>query len=208
MSATAPENIPTFKRLKKPSASSRPEPTPINKREIPDRTELALDTILADSRAQPREALNTETVKAYAEEMARNAIFPPLMVFYDGEKYWLADGFHRRNAALSADIKVFRCEIRRGGLREAVLFSCSANSTHGQRRSNADKRRAVMRMLEDAEWREWSDSEISRRCKVSDFLVATIRKEHTSISRSMDRTFTHHKTGKPAKLASVPCLVM
>ena len=45
----------------------------------------------------------------------------------------------------------------------------------GLRRTNADKRQAVTKLLGDEEWRGWSDSEIARRCRVSDHLVATMR---------------------------------
>lgn len=43
------------------------------------------------------------------------------------------------------------------------------------RRTNADKRRAVLRLIEDAEWVLWSDREISRRCGVSDRMVNGLR---------------------------------
>jgi hypothetical protein len=36
--------------------------------------------------------------------------------------------------------------------RDAILFSVSANGTHGQRRTNEDKRRAVLCLLNDPEW--------------------------------------------------------
>jgi hypothetical protein len=39
------------------------------------------------------------------------------------------------------------------------------------RRTNADKRRAVQRLLNDAEWREWPNREIARRCAVDEGLV-------------------------------------
>ena len=31
---------------------------------------------------------------AYADEMSFGTVFPAITVFYDGVKYWLADGFH------------------------------------------------------------------------------------------------------------------
>lgn len=39
-----------------------------------------------------------------------------------------------------------------------------------------DKRRAVMTLLQDVEWGQWSDCEIARRCRVSDKIVAKLRK--------------------------------
>jgi hypothetical protein len=56
-----------------------------------------------------------------------------------------------------------------------VLFSVGANGAHGQRRTNEDKRRAVLCLLGDAEWGRWNDSEIARRCGVHHSTVATLR---------------------------------
>jgi hypothetical protein len=44
-----------------------------------------------------------------------------------------------------------------------------------QRRTNADKRKAVMTLLEDAEWSQWSDREISRHCAVHNSFVSRVR---------------------------------
>ena len=48
-------------------------------------------------------------------------------------------------------------------------FSSAAgeNATHGKRRTNADKRAAVLRWLEDDEGQQWSDEHISKQCCVS-----------------------------------------
>jgi hypothetical protein len=38
--------------------------------------------------------------KGYAEDMAAGAVFPAIVLFFDGAEYWLVDGFHRILAAL------------------------------------------------------------------------------------------------------------
>jgi len=48
---------------------------------------------------------------------------------------------------------------------------------HGKRRTNADKRKAVMTLLEDGEWSQWSNAEIGRRCAVDEKTAAKYRKE-------------------------------
>jgi Protein of unknown function (DUF3102) len=58
---------------------------------------------------------------------------------------------------------------------DAVLYSVGANSTHGLRRTNDDKRRAVETLLNDAEWIKWSDYEIARRTGTSHTFVSLIR---------------------------------
>ncbi|MBY0300051.1 MAG: hypothetical protein K2X71_29110 [Methylobacterium sp.] len=87
-------------------------------------------------------------------------------------------------------METIACEIREGGLREAILHSVGANATHGLRRTNADKRRAVTILLQDEEWSQWSNGEIARRCLVSDKTVASIRSDLTPEIRSEDpRTY-------------------
>ncbi|HET8700465.1 MAG TPA: hypothetical protein VFL97_02220 [Nitrococcus sp.] len=61
--------------------------------------------------------------------------------------------------------------------REAVLHSVGANAAHGLRRTNEDKRRAVLTLLNDEEWGKWSDREIARRCGVTNKTVAAYRNE-------------------------------
>jgi hypothetical protein len=42
-------------------------------------------------------------------------------------------------------------EVRTGSRRDAVRYSVGANSVHGLRRTNEDKRREVQTLLADAE---------------------------------------------------------
>ena len=61
-------------------------------------------------------------------------------------------------------------------------FSSAAgeNATHGKRRTNADKRAAVLRWLEDDEGKQWTDSHIAKMCHVSDPFVGKISHEIVS----------------------------
>lgn len=60
-------------------------------------------------------------------------------------------------------------------MRDAILFSVSANAAHGQRRTNEDKRRSVHRLLDDPEWAGWNNSKIAQLCGVGETLVASLR---------------------------------
>lgn len=146
-------------------------------------TELDLDKIRMDGGTQPRVELSEDLVAEYATMMEGGATFPPVVVFYDGTDYWLADGFHRAMSHDKLDRTTIAADVRQGTQRDAVLFSVGANSTHGQRRTNDDKRRSVMTLLNDEEWHQWSDNEIARRCGVSNWTVAKYRPE--SIYKSL-----------------------
>ena len=121
--------------------------------------------IQTDGGTQSRTGLYLATVDDYAETMSAGVEFPPIVVYYDGSQYWLADGFHRLAAwkQIHQDFVPIPADVRQGTRRDAILHSVGANSTHGLRRTNEDKQRAVLRLLEDQEWRAWSDREIARR---------------------------------------------
>lgn len=137
---------------------------------------LKLKDIRLDGGTQPREYINQDVVNEYADEMMEEDNFPPMVVFNDGANFWLADGFHRYHANKKAGFLDVECDVRNGTLRDAVLFSVGANAQHGLRRTNEDKRKAVVTLLKDVEWGDWSDSEIGRQCFVSHVTVGRIRK--------------------------------
>lgn len=150
-----------------------------------------LSTIRTDGGTQPRAAIDTQLVETYAEDMASGAVFPPLVIFHDGVTNWLADGFHRFYAAKGCGLAEFECDVRQGTVRDAILFSVSANASHGLRRTNEDKRRAVLTLLNDPTWALWSDREIARHCAVDGKTVSNLRPrpsaELPQIARTVER---------------------
>lgn len=136
---------------------------------------LPLAAIRTDGGTQPRAFINDVMVAEYAEEMNTGSKFPPITVFFDGQEYWLADGFHRVSAAKSLAWLDLPADVHQGTQRDAVLFSVGVNAAHGLRRTNSDKRRAVERLLRDEEWSKWSNVEIAKRCSVDEKTVRNLR---------------------------------
>lgn len=161
---------------------------------------LDLKAIRIDGGTQSRAAINPAAISEYAEAMRDGAHFPPPVVFHDGADHWLADGFHRFHALMMNGSDAAEFEVRQGNRRDAILYSAGANASHGLRRNRDDKRRAVSTLLADEEWSKWSDREIARRCGVGADLVGTVRTSILSENDSMNRTFVHHKTGRPATM--------
>lgn len=131
--------------------------------------------IRVDGGTQSRAAIDRGVVSDYADAIKDGAAFPPITVFFDGRSYWLGDGFHRYEAYAAAQVYDVPADIRQGTQRDAVLFSVGANASHGLRRTNDDKRRAVLTLLNDPEWSAWSNREIARACGVSEYLVRDAR---------------------------------
>jgi ribosomal protein L29 len=149
---------------------------------------LELDQIRIDGGTQSRVELNQETVAEYAQAFMAGAAFPPVVVVFDGASYWLADGFHRYFGARDAGESAIAVQVINGTQRDAVLYSLKANATHGLRRTNADKRKAVETLLKDAEWAKWSNREIARAADVSESLVRHLRENaDATATRTVER---------------------
>ncbi len=160
---------------------------------------VALDTLRLDGGTQARVAIATLVVDEYAAAMQGGAVFPPVIVFRDGEALWLADGFHRVYAAIQLGKTTISATIHPGTRRDAVLYAVGANARHGLRRSNADKRRAVQLLLDDPQWRQWSNREIARRCGVDEGLVRKVRAAVSADDPQMTRLAARAGTVYPIR---------
>ena len=137
---------------------------------------LAIAEITRDEEIAARD-IDPDVVAEYQERMAAGDEFPPLQVMRDASGVnWLWDGWHRLEAATRNRVESIDCTVRKGDRRAALLASAGANATHGLRRSAEDKRRAVLKLLTDAEWAKWSDHEIARQCRVSPTFVGEVRR--------------------------------
>lgn len=169
---------------------------------------LNISAVRLDGGTQPRAGIDQAVVEDYANDMAANGDeFPPVQVVYDGAEYWLWDGFHRLHARKRNGLYTVPAIVRQGTRRDAVLLSVGANATHGFRRTNEDKRRAVTALLADEEWGQWSDSEIARRCAVSHPFVGKLRAElscndYRIDTRRVERNGTEYDMRVPQRSAA------
>lgn len=143
---------------------------------------LPLTQLTADPEIQSRSVTNDDVIAEYSQRYAAGVVLPPVDVFFDGTTYRVADGFHRYAAAQLVRLHELPCVIHNGSRRDAILFATGANATHGLRRTNADKRKAVQTLLKDEEWMQWSDRVIAETCGVSHTFVANIRGELATVA--------------------------
>jgi hypothetical protein len=166
--------------------------------------EIPLAEVIATVDTQMRVVgIDPGTVAAYAEDMAAGATFPPVTVYHDGVAYHLADGFHRVEAARQIGCEVILAEVLQGTSRDAMRAACAANATHGLRRTNEDKRRAITAMLHDPEWATWSDRAIAKACAVDHKSVAKVRRELTG-PKGGEIPTSAKEHGKPNGAGEIP----
>lgn len=145
---------------------------------------LPLTRIRVDDAIQPREQTDPAVVDDYAESIRDWIHSAPPIVYGRDAQYWLADGFHRVAAAQRAGLDAVPVVIKPGDRRDALLFAAGANATHGLRRTNADKRRAVETLLLDpeGEWSQWGDRRIADHVGVSHTFVANRRRQLATVA--------------------------
>jgi uncharacterized membrane protein YgcG len=137
--------------------------------------EIPLEAINIYGGTQARVQTTDEAVESYADEMTQGAVFPPIVVYYDGATHWLADGFHRYLATKRVGRPTITADVQPGGRTDALRHALGANATNGVYRNNADKRNAVQIALE--EWPDRANPVIAEICRVSSELVRRCRSE-------------------------------
>lgn len=157
--------------------------------ELAEPVTLPLASIEHDPSINCRAGGVSEAVaRDYAAALVEGAVFPPVVVFRnDAGKHWLADGFHRAKAHELAGMAEVAVDVREGDRRAALLYAAGCNATHGARRCKADVRRAVLALLQDPEWSQWSDREIAARCSVSPTTVGKVRAQLSTVDSSSPR---------------------
>jgi len=164
---------------------------------------LRLDQIHRDGGTLMRARLNRAVILDYAERYHEKLPMPPPVVFYDGKQHWLADGHHRTSALdlVLPEGALIEVDLRRGTLRDAILYAASANEEHGLRRTREDRCIAVATLLRDDGYRQLSDREVGRLCKVDPHLVAEVR---TQLVTSGEIPQVTERKGKDNKTRRLP----
>lgn len=139
--------------------------------------EVELGLVCYDEDLQARCGFDEETVADYVGCLDA---LPPPVVFFDGDWYWIGDGNHRRKAHADAWRSHIKVEVRpnypgKEAKASARWYAVGANTTHGLRRTNADKRRAVRMALEMEPG--MANRAIANHVGVDDKTVASVRKE-------------------------------
>ena len=160
---------------------------------------LKMEDVRIDGGTQPRAEIDEAAVAEYAGAMAEEACLPAVEVVYDGADYWLWDGFHRYHAHVKAEYDTIRANVTQGSRDLAVWLATGANRTHGLRRTNEDKRRAVEMALKAKP--DASDRMIADHVGVDHKTVTSVRAEMASTGEFPQLT---ERVGKDGRTRSLP----
>lgn len=141
---------------------------------------ISVASLMLDGETQARASMNQERIDEFAALIRDKSPVPPIVVFRDGERHWIADGFHRAHGAIKAGRKNIDADVRIGTKADCIRYAVAANrdgDTTSLRRTNADKRRCVEMMLAllKSEKQNWSSSMVAEHCGVNPSLVDRIR---------------------------------
>lgn len=144
--------------------------------------QVPLSDLKFDVRLQCRATMDQSVIEDYRDIFltAKHNVWPfkePMEAVEVGGVLYVTNGFTRGNAAMSAGRKLVNVNVIKGDWEVAVRLACKANATQGQRRTNADKKRAVLIALR--ELASLSVQQIADACEVSRAFVSSVRaKEH------------------------------
>lgn len=120
---------------------------------------------------EPDPGLIAEYAEVYAD-------LPPVEVVQVGKRFIVTDGWHRVLAHQAANRGFVPCIIvANDDLDGAVWRAIGANKGHGLRRTNADKRRAVLAAISHPYAGDLSLRDIAEHCGVSHTYVADLKAE-------------------------------
>jgi hypothetical protein len=136
---------------------------------------LQIERIRTDGGVQSREKISEEYVAELAELIKAGKKLPPIIVYNDGIDMWASDGHHRILAHVRCEKPFIDAEVHKGTKHEAEIASCSANQTHGLRRTNVDKHRAIVKMMDLQ--KDWSDQAIANHVGVHVNTVSIARRQ-------------------------------
>jgi hypothetical protein len=143
-----------------------------------ERKLILLEKVEVDRSTQCRERLSPDRVEFLADLLDRGRDFDaPIEVYWDGWKYWLADGFHRVKSYQKAGRVRVWALVREGTHRDALIHAAGANAEHGLPRTRKDVRRSILLLLDDAEFARLSDRTLARIVRCADKTVGAVRKE-------------------------------
>lgn len=140
-------------------------------------TMVSIADIIEDPKLMMRVKLDETIIKLFLEALKNGIEFPPIELMEVEKRLLLADGWHRIEAHRRHKLKKIKSHVSLGTWQEAVLAAVRANAYSPLRRSNKDKEKCVLALLNDPEWQQRSSAWIATQVGISPHTVERIKSE-------------------------------
>lgn len=168
---------------------------------------VKVEDIVRLPEVQIRTKINKVTVNQYVEQMNDGVKFDPLDGFIGADAEGqvitiLGDGFHRllayeERGIPKVEVNIHECAPEEA-VSQAIEFSCERNGKHGLPLSRADKRNAVIVVLQNPILKRRGDRPIAKMVGVSPQLVKDVRYELANVDNTTD--VSAHKRKPKSKI--------
>jgi len=126
--------------------------------------ELEVAQIIPDKELQVRYETNEDVARDYYEAMETEEDvkkFPPMTVYFDGCRHWLADGHHRYWAVHRRGYQKILVRVIDGSRNDAILAAVKLNSKNGLRFNDDDWEKIVPLIASKDQWSDWSNRRLA-----------------------------------------------
>lgn len=152
--------------------------------------ELELDLIVSDDELKVRVEINQTTVQDYYDAMETEEDvkkFPKPTVYFDGCRYWLADGHHRYWAVKRRGYEKMAVKIIDGSHDDAILAAVTLNLQNGLRFQDGDWEKIIELITGKEQWKDWSNRKIAEELKCSYETVRRYRPDSVDTAVSTEK---------------------
>lgn len=161
---------------------------------------MKLSQITLDPKLMMRVALNDEIVDEYAQAMLDGDKFPPVIIFNDGDKNYLVDGFKRYYAHKKNGLEIIDADVQMGTYDDAFDYAFTiSNRKNPEHYSIEDKRYQLRIALDLPRYSSKSDRELARIIKVSHTFVSKQRK----VEGKQPKVIQTERNGKPLTIKNI-----
>lgn len=162
---------------------------------------LPINMLINDKKYQSRVSEDQSAIDDLAVAYINDEEIPPITVVnVEDDKYIITDGHHRYAGAKKAGIEKISCNVTVGTELDAFKLSLGANNGNkALKRTNEDKRNAVISAIRSNEFKENSNRQLAEICKVSSSLIDKIFLELQSPVFTSSDTSAHMGTLKSKK---------
>lgn len=157
--------------------------------------------------------LRHATVEQYREVLQSGGELPPIKLIWDGQRYYLADGFHTLEAHKLEGYHTIAAHVYEGNKRDVPVLGAWGNRSHGLAMSAPDRKRAIEMILNEPDHRAWSDRKVARIVGCHPRTVSRVRSdmEIRGIAMPQDRqveragaTYTMRQPATPEPPTDLP----